>query len=140
MVADYKNMERLFRENVPKSRLDLVLMEIDEITPDNILETVKKVEIDGNDTLVFYYSGHAANDAGSDVGSGGHYFQIKDEIGKPVELQRRTLLASLKDKKARMTVLLTDCCNIEQKSSEESKEAASKPKSPVSGPPKMCIG
>lgn len=69
MVADYKNMERLFRENVPKSRLDLVLMEIDEITPDNILETVKKVEIDGNDTPVFYYSGHAANDAGSDVGS-----------------------------------------------------------------------
>ncbi len=128
LVADYKNMERLFKEHVPQSRLDLIRMEADEITPDAILETVKRVEVTDGDTLVFYYSGHAANDtangtANAVAGNGGHYFQLKDEKGKPVELQRRTLLAALKDKKARLTVLLTDCCNIEQKSSGESKES-----------------
>ena len=126
LVADYKNMERLFKENVPPSQLDLILMKTDEITPDKILETVKQVEVASGDTLVFYYSGHAAND----VGNGGHYFQLKDNKGQATELQRRTLLAVLKDKKARLTVLLTDCCNIDQKSSGENKEARRTAESP----------
>ncbi len=126
LVADYKNIERLFKENVPESRLDLLLMDADEITPDNILDAVGKLKLAAEDTLVFYYSGHAAHDAGN----GGQFFQLKDKNGKAVELQRRTLLAALKEKKARLTVLLTDCCNIEQKSSGESKETPRTAESP----------
>jgi hypothetical protein len=111
LIADYNNIERLFKRNVPKDRLKLIAMKMDEITPDKILETVEQVTLNKEDTLVFYYSGHAANNAGN----GGQYFQLKDEEGKSVELQRRTLLAKLHEKKARMTVLLTDCCNIEEK-------------------------
>ncbi|MDR0327120.1 MAG: caspase family protein, partial [Planctomycetaceae bacterium] len=126
MVADYKNMERLFKENVPKSRLHLIAMEPDEITPDKILQTIRQIEIADEDTLVFYYSGHAAHNAGS----GGQFFQLKEGNGSAAELQRRTLLATLKEKKLRLTVLLTDCCNIEQKASDVSKEV-----SPAAVPP-----
>ena len=118
LVADYNNMERLFKENVPVSRLNLVLMDKDNITPDTILQAVKRMKPAAEDTLVFYYSGHAANDAPfNESGNGGQFFQLKDKNGKTVELSRRTLLAALKEKKNRLTVLLTDCCNIEQKSS-----------------------
>jgi len=132
LVADYKNMERLFRENVPADRLEMTVMDMDDITPDKILETVKQVSLNDNDTLVFYYSGHAAHD----TGSGGHYFQLKDTSDKAVELQRRTLLAAMTDQKARLTVLLTDCCNIEQKLSGESKEPSSA-RSVTKSPEKM---
>ena len=126
LVADYKNMERLFKKNVPASRLKMVLMETDDITPDKILQTVDRMEPTADDALVFYYSGHAAHDAGN----GGQFFQLKDGNGKAAELQRRTLLASLKDKKARLTVLLTDCCNIEQKSTDKEKEISQVVQSP----------
>jgi len=126
LVADYRNMERLFKENVPQSQLNLIVMETNEITPDKILQTVNQVELTDEDTLVFYYSGHAAHDAGN----GGQFFQLKDDKGNAVELQRRTLLTTLKGKKARLTVLLTDCCNIEQKSSSESKEVLPSPSLP----------
>jgi hypothetical protein len=116
LMTDHHNIERLFRGNVPKDRLNLVAMKMDEITPDRILQTVKEIELTDQDTLVFYYSGHAASAAGN----GGQFFQLKDEHGKSVELHRRTLLAALHEKKARLTVLLTDCSNIEidEKASE----------------------
>ena len=118
LVTDCKNMERMFRENVPASRLKLVKMDMKRITPDNILDTVNRVKLADGDTLVFYYSGHGAFDANN----GGQYFLFKDKNGKEEELRRRTLLAALKDKNARLTVLLTDCCNIDQQSSGNSKE------------------
>ena len=118
LVTDYKNMERLFRENIPQSRLNLILMEMDEIMPNTILQTINRIELGAEDALVFYYSGRAANDAGN----GGQFFQLRSETGKAVELHRRTLLATLKGKKARLTVLLTDCCNLEQESSGESED------------------
>ena len=109
LITDHHNIERLFRGNVPKDRLNLVAMKMDEITPDRILQTVKEIELADQDTLAFYYSGHAASSAGD----GGQFFQLKDEQGRSVELHRRTLLAALHEKKARLTVLLTDCGNVE---------------------------
>ena len=125
LVADYNNIERLFKGNIPKDRLNLVAMKMEEITLDKILQTVKEIELTEKDTLVFYYSGHAASNAGSgnvgngnagnnNAGNGGQYFQLKDKQGKSVELYRRTLLAALHEKNPRLTVLLTDCCNIEE--------------------------
>jgi len=120
LIADGKNIERLFQSSVPKDRLNLVAMKMDEITPDKVLQTVKEINPSEKDTLVFYYSGHAASAAGN----GGHFFQLKDEQGRSVELQRRTLLAALLEKKVRLTVLLTDCGNIEEKASETTEKNA----------------
>ena len=114
LITDHNNIERLFKGNVPKDRLNLVAMKMDEITPDKILRTIKEIELTDKDTLVFYYSGHAASSAGN----GGQFFQLKDEQGESVELQRRTLLAALHEKKARVTILLTDCSNIETDTDE----------------------
>ncbi|MDR1385630.1 MAG: PDZ domain-containing protein [Planctomycetaceae bacterium] len=116
--ADYRNMKRLFQENIPSKQLDLVLMQQNEIMPDKIFETIEKIRADQKDTLVFYYSGHAAHD----IMNGGQYFQLKDKNGRSVALQRRTLLAVLEEKKTNLLILLTDCCNLEQKISGESKE------------------
>jgi len=122
LISDSKNIERLFKENVPKERLRLVPMKGDEITPENILQAVKDIgPVTQNDTLIFYFSGHAASEADGSVGDGGQFFQLKDEQGKSVELHRRTLLAALHEKKARLTVLLTDCGNIEERANETQK-------------------
>lgn len=117
-VADGRKMERLFQENVPPSRLKSVFMKIDELTPDTLQETVNQVQLAEGDTLVLYYSGCETRE----IGNGGQYFHLKDKDGKPTELQRRTLLAMLLDKKAKLTVLLTDSCLIEQKTSDENEK------------------
>ena len=118
LVADMKNMERVFRQNVPSSRLEIMVMEPKTVTPDSILETIDAVKSNETDTLVFYYSGHGANDDKN----GGHYFQLRDKNGKTAELQRRTLLAKMKTKPARLNVVLTDCCNLDSTSSGTSKQ------------------
>ena len=129
LFADRRNMERLFRENVPNNRLNLVLMDLDAITPDTILQTISRLELTENDTLVFYYSGRAAHNrdsnADSGAGVGGHYFQLRDEQGGLVRLYRRTLLAALKEKNARLTVLLTDCCNVADEAIDVATKASS---------------
>jgi len=137
LMADYNNIERLFKGNVPKERLNFIALERDEIIPDKILQTISRIELSAEDTLIFYYSGNAAGRAGTqddgtaklenaEAGNGGQFFQLKDEQGKPVELFRRTLLAQLKEKKARLTVLLTDCSNIEEVSSSNKTDSDQK--------------
>ena len=121
--ADYRNVRNVFTQNVPKSQLRLVALDMEEVNPDSILEAVSKIKPAPSDTLVVYYSGHAANDSAA----GGHYFQFRDASGKTSELQRRILLAAMKEKKPRLAVLLTDCCNIDSKSTGHSKEKDSDP-------------
>ena len=130
LLADYNSIERLFKGNVPKERLNFIVLEKDEIIPDKILQTISRIELSAEDALIFYYSGNAASKTGTlddgtaksentEAGNGGQFFQLKDEQGKSVELFRRTLLAQLKEKKARLTVLLTDCSNIEVSASNQ---------------------
>jgi hypothetical protein len=58
---------------------------------------------------LFYYSGHGAWDKDK-----GQYLQMySGEKSKKGDLFRSTLVAKLEAKKARLTVLLTDICNIE---------------------------
>ena len=126
LVADAKNIERIFRQNVPQSHLAIVTMDMKTISPDSILEMVDKANLLETDTLVLYYSGHGANDDKN----GGHYFQLKDKDGKAAELQRRTLLARMRATPARLNVLLTDCCYRDVASSGTSKETTTTVTSP----------
>lgn len=106
--VDSRNIEKAFRQGIPKARLNLVLTDPRTTTPDAILETIGKLQPSRNDTLVFYFSGPSArNDR-----SGGHSFQLKNGTGQASELQRRTLLARMKEKQTRLCVLLTDSCTI----------------------------
>lgn len=84
----------------------------EKVTPEDVLSFIDKLAVDKEDTLLFFYSGHGAFDAKK-----GQYLQMYSGLeGKKGDLFRDTLLAKLKAKKARLTVLLTNICNAEAES------------------------
>lgn len=105
---DIANITSFFNANVPNDRLKIVNVDGDMATPDAILKAVTGLSPDKNDTLVFYYSGHAANAADN----GGQFLQLKDEKGKPTSLTRAEIRNALCGRNPRLVVLLTDCCNV----------------------------
>jgi hypothetical protein len=90
-------------ENLPKSRINLVLREFQEnedSSPKFILDTIAELKVASNDTILFYYTGHGA------VDDQGHYFALAQ--GK---LYRQELLNRLQAKGCRLVAMITDCCN-----------------------------
>lgn len=103
--TDLDNMTNLFRANVPVANLNLIALDANAMTPDGMLRSVENLNVAPNDAIVFYYSGHGAFDV-----NGGRQFLELTVGGK---LYRDTLLAKIEEKKPRLAVLLTDCCNNE---------------------------
>lgn len=101
---DSVNAFAMFFNNVPENQLDMIsitLEENDSPPPAEILKTIDDFQIAPADTLVFYYSGHGGAD------DRGHYLVMaKGKIYR--EDLRRHMLA----KGPRLTVILTDCCNV----------------------------
>jgi len=104
---DVKTISDFFKNSVPADQLKIHQVDGNMATPNAILNEIKNLNVNSNDTIVFYYSGHAANDS-SDMGQ---FFQLKDKKGNPIGLSRVEVKQHLLDKKCRLTVLLTDCCN-----------------------------
>jgi hypothetical protein len=67
----------------------------------NIWKAIAKLDVGPDDTLLFYFSGHGANDHEHSL-----LYAVDEE-----ELDRARLEKELLAKKARLTVLLTDACN-----------------------------
>lgn len=109
IACDAENIKSVFLAQVPFRNFRLTEINGEEVTPESILESVKSLEVEPDDTLVFYYSGHAAYDDRRDTG---HYFQLMTRSGEPTALARTEVLRALGAKKARLNVLLTDCCNV----------------------------
>ena len=89
---------------------DLVVLSGGQVTPANIEQAIDDLDVGPNDVLFCYYSGHGAYDASlpaDDDASGGHFFQLSGG-----DLRRADLLGWLQDKGARLTVLMTDTCNV----------------------------
>ena len=101
--VDLENMTYLFRSNVPSENLNLIVLEIESMTPDAILKSIEELSVDPDDAIVFYYSGHGAYDAKNKK-------QFLDLVGRG-NLYRETLLTEIQKKSPRLAVLLTDCCN-----------------------------
>jgi PDZ domain-containing protein len=81
-----------------------------DCTAQNILQAVKALQVAPGESVFCYYAGHGAYDpqrAGRDDPSGGHFFQIPGG-----DLMRKTLMEELRAKNARLTVLITDTCNV----------------------------
>lgn len=101
---DLISIRVLFTNGIPERQLDLqewVITEDEYSDPEWILNRLKDVHPESGDTILFYFTGHGAAD------DDGHYLSLAR--GK---LHRRTLLETLRAKNARLTVLLTDCCNL----------------------------
>jgi hypothetical protein len=78
-----------------------------------LFEQIENLVVDGSTTLVFYYRGHAVTDY--DWGRflrlepATHLLQLDSSRDERV-VPRKELLNKLKSRKARLTVLLTECC------------------------------
>ncbi|MDO4551745.1 MAG: PDZ domain-containing protein [Planctomycetia bacterium] len=105
---DISNITAFFQRSVPTSQLNIQDVEGDMATPNAILRTIENIQPSENDTIVFYYTGHAANDSTTC----GQFFQLRDEKGEPTSLSRSEVRNKLLEKNCRLTVLLTDCCNV----------------------------
>ena len=82
----------------------------DDCDASKILEAVRTTVLTKNDALCCYYLGHGAYDpthAAPNDTSIGHHFQIPSG-----DLMRYTLLSQMQQKNARLTVLISDTCNV----------------------------
>jgi hypothetical protein len=76
----------------------------------DIMAAVQSLNVQSDEAIFVYYAGHGAYDPNlndpSDP-SGGHHFQIPDG-----DLMRKRLLDELLAKNAKLTVVITDTCNV----------------------------
>lgn len=89
--------------NVPERNLNInyLAMRSDaDSTPATLLHEISNLSVAPGDTLILLFSGHGGQD------EKGHYLALAK--GK---LHREVLINALTAKRARLTVLLTDCCN-----------------------------
>lgn len=107
---DITHITEFFKRNTPSRGLKVYNVDGDMATPEAICEAIEKVRPAENDVVTFYYSGHAANAAEQ----GGQYFQLKDKKGNAAALARSKVRNLLCDKRTRLVVILTDCCNVYQ--------------------------
>lgn len=104
---DIENIEKFFEKNLP-GVIKHTQVDGNMATPEAIREKINELEPEQNDTIVFYYSGHAANDSNNN----GQFLQLKDKKGNPTALDRHKIKNWLLDKDCRLVVMLTDCCNM----------------------------
>ena len=105
-------VRNLISEEVTSERIaGITVLEKDDCNGEKILRVINQLAIPSTDTLFVYYSGHGAYDprrvSPTDL-SEGHFFQIPTG-----DLMRRQLWESMVQKRARLTVLITDTCNVE---------------------------
>jgi len=81
--------------------LNLRILKGDDVSPRAIVDAIRAFPLGPNDTLLFYYSGHGATFEGR-----GHVLTTSQG-----NLLRSDLRAVVAQRRARLSVLLTDCCS-----------------------------
>lgn len=100
--SDRRMVVAAVEEALPSHRRTLRVLAGDDATPENVLQYYQELQNGANDTLLFYYAGHGAvND------DPGHVLTMQT-----ANLSRRTLVNTIKDKRARLNIILTDCCSV----------------------------
>ncbi len=105
-----QGMDHLIHSQVPARKLaSCRTLRDQDVTAERILDAVDGVQLGRGDTLFVYYGGHGAFDPQRAEGdpAGGHHFQIPGG-----DLMRKTLMKHMLDKGARLTVLISDTCNV----------------------------
>ncbi|MFO0958618.1 MAG: caspase family protein [Isosphaeraceae bacterium] len=99
---DGRQVRNIFEKGILDTRLlRATTLQGAQVHPNQILDYYRRVAIGPDDTLVFYYSGHGAIDP--DRGQA-----MTTERGV---LFRRDLQALMESRRARLNVILTDCCS-----------------------------
>ena len=106
-----QNLEQMLRNQVAEEYVaGFKILKDDDCNAEKILDRLNTIDVKKNDALYCYYAGHGAYDralAANDP-SGGHHFQIPSG-----DLIRKKLFDQMQSKGARLTVLISDTCNIE---------------------------
>ncbi len=94
---------------ISSSRYEINEIVGNDCTPSKIIEAIQSLPIGFADSLLVYYLGHGAYDAGIAMTDpyGGHFLDLP---GK--DLLRRTLWDHMESVPARLRVLVTDACNV----------------------------
>ena len=103
----------------PQGRRDRIVPSVldgENATPERILQYLETLQIGPQDSLLIYYRGHGAH---SDVN--GHELAMKHG-----HIKRSVVRSAMREKNARLSVLLTDCCDnvIKTDGSEDEKPKA----------------
>lgn len=101
---DGKNVYTRLVQEVPWHRLGLTRLIGDKVTQDDIFAYYQKLSVQSNDAVFCFFAGHGA------VEGGDHVIMMTDGA----KLRRADLLAAMKKKGARLTVLVTDSCAREE--------------------------
>ncbi len=106
VLRDVKNVREFFAANVPAGRLRVV--DLSDPSGADVQAALGNLAVEPDDVVVFYFTGNAGNQ----TESGGHAFQFfQGADKKETRLLRRDVRHTLAQKKPRLFVLLTDCCN-----------------------------
>lgn len=101
VMADYKNMKKYFSDSF--EQLDLVPLSTRNLTIDSIYKAIESMNVKSSDTVLFYYSGHGAYD----YSRGTQLLTLNSG-----NISRIDLLKKLREKHAKLLIVLTDCCNV----------------------------
>jgi hypothetical protein len=110
VLLDLNNLQPRITGNIPRERLDLKIMQGDEVSRAGILRYYNDLKVGPNEGIVFWYSGHGAFDKRPGFG----HALTMGRTGTDV-LFRSELRAAMERKNAALTVLLTNCCSNEAK-------------------------
>jgi hypothetical protein len=100
------SIEKLLRGNVPKSRYMVQQVQIEAFNRDSILKSIDELNVNPDDTILFYYGGHGALDPDRDEA---YFLASGDEANEHLYVSR--LSEAIQQKGARLAVLVLDCCN-----------------------------
>ena len=104
--ADAHNVRVFFEDNIASSRLNVVDLEQRRggnlLTKNDMLQAIRNLNANSDDAIVFFFSGHGAIDSVA-----GQYFHL----GSGDQVFRSEILDALKSQRARLTVLVSDCCS-----------------------------
>ena len=100
---DGRNVHALIHDEVPLIRRGPIHQITGKnVTQESILKTIQDLQVESNDSLFLYFSGHGAY-----VRDTGHVIKMTDDK----LFLREELIKALKDKGARLTILVTDSCS-----------------------------
>ena len=104
--SDTYNLRELIESNVAGGRLSIIDLQDkkrgDLLTKDVILQEIRNLNANSDDTIFFFYSGHGAFDSVA-----GQYFALASQE----QAFRSEVLDAIKSKHARLSILISDCCN-----------------------------
>lgn len=114
-VIDKDATQSTFSEIAEFLKIQFVVKEIsgNNFSKKNVDNAVAAIQPRPQDIVVFYYSGHGFSDS-SDKYLFPH-MDLRDKVfqmpGVPFELKTEEVYANLRSKGARLTIVLSDCCN-----------------------------